>query len=224
MADFGLRRIGAGFRLTVVATAALAMGMGGATALAQDATPMEGNPVLPLVGVDGGVLGEVEVAEADGAVSFAIDVSGMEPGEHGIHVHAVGVCDPEADPPFDSAGGHFNPETTVHGPGEATTVADDGSTPMAHDHGEDVESHAGDLGNIVVAEDGSAMVTVTTSTVTLEPGAANSLADADGAALVIHADADDLVTDPSGNSGDRIACAVIFGATDMGTPVATPVS
>ncbi len=226
MAQFGQTGLVSRTKMALVGVAALALGFGGSSALAQDATPVEGNPVLPIVGVDGNALGTVEVWEADGAVTFAIEVQGLEPGEHGLHLHETGACDTETDPPFDTAGGHFNPETTVHGPGEATTVADDGSTPAEHDHGDgdDVESHAGDLGNIVVGEDGTASVTVTTSTVTLEPGVANSLADDDGTALVIHADADDLMTDPSGNSGDRIGCTVIFGGTDAGTPAATPVS
>lgn len=224
MAQFGQTSIISRTKMALVGIAALALGMGGGAALAQDATPVDGNPVLPIVGVDGNALGTVEVWEANGAVSFAIEVSGLEPGEHGLHLHEFGICDTETDPPFDSAGGHFNPDTTVHGPGEATTVAADGSTATEHEHGDDVESHAGDLGNIVVNEDGTASVIVTTTTVTLEPGLANSLADADGSALVIHADADDLMTDPSGNSGDRIGCTVIYGPTDAGTPVATPVS
>lgn len=223
MAQFGQTGIVARTRMALVGAAALALSLGGA-ALAQDATPVDGNPVLPIVGVDGNQLGTVEVWEADGMVTFEIEVSGLEPGEHGLHLHETGLCDTETDPPFDSAGGHFNPDVTVHGPGEATTVAADGSTPAEHEHGDDAESHAGDLGNIVVNDDGTASVTVTTSTVTLEPGLANSLADDDGTALVIHADTDDLMTDPSGNSGDRIGCTVIYGPTDIGTPAATPVS
>jgi Cu-Zn family superoxide dismutase len=221
MAQFGTPGLGTRLRVGVVGIASLALGLGGGAALAQDATPVEENPMLQIVGVDGGIIGDVEVWEEEGMVSMAISVSGLEPGDHGLHIHETGVCDPAADPPFDSAGGHYNPESTTHGPGEATMVAEDGSTPHAHDHAEGTESHAGDLGNLTVSDDGTAIVTVTTSTVTMAPGAANSLADADGSALVIHADADDLTTDPSGNSGDRIGCAVIFGAT---TPQATPVS
>jgi len=90
------------------------------------------------------------------------------------------------------------------------------------------ESHAGDLGNVTVGEDGRLSVTITTSTVTLQPGQETSLNDADGSALVIHAHKDDLHTDPSGDSGDRLACAVLFPSADgaaagaEATPASSP--
>ena len=83
------------------------------------------------------------------------------------------------------------------------------------------ESHAGDLGNITVDETGRISVSVTTTSVTFAVGAENSLADADGSALVIHENADDLMTDPTGESGGRITCAVLFAPTS-GTPAASP--
>ena len=101
---------------------------------------------------------------------------------HGTHLHAVGKCD---GPKFESAGSHWNPTGRKHG----------------RDHLEG--AHIGDIDNIAIAAGGSAK-SIATVAVT-----ANALADADGTSLVIHAKPDDYKTDPSGNSGDRIACAVI---------------
>ena len=110
------------------------------------------------------------------------------PGTHGIHVHAVGRCDP---PGFESAGPHWNPMSRQHG-----TLNPQGP-------------HMGDMMNITVAMDGSATVNVMTQGGTLR--GVDRLLDADGAAVVIHASADDYRTDPSGNSGARIACGVVQG-------------
>ena len=109
---------------------------------------------------------------------------------HGIHVHAVGKCDA---PDFMSAGGHFNPTMHQHG--------------LDNPQG----SHAGDMTNLTVASDGSASVDYLLKDASLASGA-NSLFGPDGTALVIHADMDDEKTDPSGNSGARIACGVISRA------------
>lgn len=183
-----------------------------APTIAQDATPAaspEAALEIELLNVDSEPVGSATLTEADGGVEIAVTVEGLEPGDHGIHIHEMGVCDPKGETPFASAGDHFNPTDAAHGPGPATPEAD---AP---------EAHAGDLGNITVAEDGSGTLTLTTDRVTLASDAGNSLAGANGSALVIHADADDLVTDPSGNSGDRIACGVLFTPTDGGTPIAS---
>lgn len=229
MAQLGLSLF-ASMRAASIALMALALGLGGASALSQEASPAAEGSTYSIVDDQGNQIGEVTVWQEGDEVYFAVDVTGLEPGEHGIHLHAIGACDTMTEPPFDSAGGHFNPDDTMHGPGKSKHHDDKMgmdmgmATPAMHGHGDGMDSHAGDLGNITVGEDGSAMVTISTSTVTLEPGLANTLADDDGTALVIHADADDLMTDPSGNSGGRIACAVIVGASTVGTPVATPVS
>jgi Cu-Zn family superoxide dismutase len=109
---------------------------------------------------------------------------------HGIHVHTVGRCD---GPGFESAGPHWNPTNRRHG--------------MNNPQG----PHGGDLPNVTVAANGvlGETVTLVGADLTTPPGVPGALIDADGAALVIHAQADDYVTDPSGNSGARIACAVI---------------
>ena len=104
-------------------------------------------------------------------------------------MHAVGKCDP---PDFASAGPHWNPTGKKHG--------------MSNPAG----PHAGDLPNVVVKANG-----VLGATLVLSAASMSSLIDADGAALVIHAAADDNMTDPSGNSGARIACAVLQPLVEM---------
>ena len=153
---------------------------------------------------DGRTVGTAQFSEAAGGVRLSLQVSGLPPGGHGIHVHAVGQCDPAA---FTSAGAHFNPDSRQHG--------------LSNPAG----PHAGDLPALVVAPNGQASYTATSARVTLGPGPA-SLFDADGSALIIHAAADDQVTDPTGNSGDRIACGILVrGAARLpatGAPGSAP--
>ena len=142
-----------------------------------------GGPQFALMGASGQVLGQVRMWATPGGVTFRIGAAGLPHGIHGVHVHSVGRC---VGPGFASAGPHWNP--------------------TAHKHGfnNPAGPHAGDLPNVTVAANG-----VLAEAVTLPGASFASLLDADGAALVIHARADDYATDPSGNSGDRIACAVI---------------
>lgn len=121
-----------------------------------------------------------------GGVTVELDLKGLPPGEHAVHFHAV----PKCEPPFTSAGAHFNPANKKHG--------------LQNPEG----PHAGDMPNFKVGSDGTAKTTVTNKNVTLG-GESNSLYANGGTALVIHAAADDMKTDPAGNAGDRIACGTI---------------
>lgn len=121
-------------------------------------------------------------------VKVTLEASDLPPGEHGFHIHENGVCEA---PDFESAGGHFNPTDTKHG-------FDQPEGP-----------HAGDLPNIQVDEDGNVFADAAAEMVTLEKGQNHSLLKEGGTALVIHSEADDYESQPSGDAGERIACGVI---------------
>ncbi len=144
--------------------------------------PSAGARAVPLVNASGQAIGEVRVVDNGTGATLLVTARSLPAGVHGIHVHDVGVCDP---PDFKSAGPHWNPTNKQHG-----AVNPQGA-------------HVGDLQNVTVAPDGSLDAEIAV------PGAAGPMLDTNGAALVIHADPDDYRTDPSGNSGARIACAVL---------------
>ena len=136
----------------------------------------------------GNVVGEAKFTEdAAGKLHVNVKVEGITPGLHGIHLHTVGSCSPT----FAAAGGHHNP--------------------LARQHGLDNPSgaHSGDLPNLVVNGAGRGHLDAVSDRATLSPGPA-TLFDADGSSVIIHAAEDDQMTDPTGNSGGRIACGVIM--------------
>jgi Cu-Zn family superoxide dismutase len=191
----------------------------GVTAQEQEATPAdyaeEGMVSAIVMDAEGNEIGAAVFIPIEGGTQVEIEVQGLPEGDHGIHIHETGVCDPGGDEAFSSAGGHFNPTGATHG---GPMIGDAGATPQAE------QSHAGDLGNITIGSDGSGSLSFSTNAFMVEEGAENSLRDDDGSAIVVHESPDDLMTDPSGNSGARIACGVIFapGQSESEDVVATP--
>jgi Cu-Zn family superoxide dismutase len=141
--------------------------------------------------VQGQEVGTVDLIETPAGVLLKLVVKGLRPGEHAVHVHAVGKC----EPPFDSAGGHFNPGAKKHG-----LLVPEGP-------------HAGDMPNLHVPESGEVIIEILNPAITLEKDKPNSVFGPNGAAIVIHAGADDYKSDPAGNAGGRIVCGVIQQGT-----------
>jgi len=149
---------------------------------------------------DGAEIGTVELSENGGGTGVHVELSGLEPGFRGLHIHQIGECEPDSADPEDpqetgdflSAGGHLNPDDV--------------------DHGE----HVGDLPPLLVTDDGSATATVISDRFTIE-----ELLDTDGTAFMVHSEADNFAHIPdrygeadqdtldTGDAGDRVACAVI---------------
>jgi Cu-Zn family superoxide dismutase len=131
------------------------------------------------------VSGVITFSSQEGAVRVVADLEGLTPGKHGFHIHEKGDC---SAPDAASAGDHFNPAGAPHGAPE---------NPVA-------QRHAGDLGNVEANEDGKAHFEITDQIITLE--GQNSIV---GKAVIVHAQPDDLSSQPTGNAGPRVACGVI---------------
>jgi len=130
--------------------------------------------------------GTAKLVAVENGVGAHVEVQGAAPGLHGVHIHEKGDCN---DPKAASAGGHYNPAAGPHHGGPATAVR-----------------HGGDLGNLEVGADGKGALDVVVQDVSLD-GVQNGVV---GKAIVVHEKADDLQTDPAGNSGARIGCGVIL--------------
>jgi Cu-Zn family superoxide dismutase len=140
-----------------------------------------------LKNADGKDVGSGILIETPAGVLLKLSIEGLQAGEHAFHVHAVGKC----EPPFTSAGGHFNPGNKHHG-----LLSTEGQ-------------HAGDMPNLHIPLSHNVVVEVLNTAITLEKGRQNSVFDSDGSAIIIHASKDDYMTDPTGDAGARIACGVI---------------
>ena len=136
---------------------------------------------------DGSPVGRATARDVQGGLRVTIDAMGLPTGTHGAHIHTTGRCD---GPDFMTAGGHWNP--------------------TSHQHGKDNPQgmHMGDMPNMQAKPDGSGEIEYVVPGGTISDGA-TPLLDADGAAIVIHAQADDYKSDPTGNAGGRVACGVL---------------
>jgi Cu-Zn family superoxide dismutase len=140
-----------------------------------------------LKNAEGKNVGSAELSQLPAGVLIKLSLNGVPAGEHAFHVHAAGKC----EPPFTSAGGHFNPDSKKHG-----LMANEGH-------------HAGDMPNLHIPQDGALAIEVVNASVTLEKSKPNSLFGPNGTALIVHAGKDDYKTDPTGDAGGRIACGVV---------------
>ena len=150
--------------------------------------------VVELKNAKGDSVGTATIIQLRRGVAINLNLNGLPPGEHAIHIHQNAKCEANPSAPqdaFKSAGPHFNPEGKKHG--------------LKNPEG----AHAGDMTNFPVSSDGTSTARVVNPNVTLDTDVSNSLYSNGGTALVIHEKTDDMKTDPAGNAGARIACGVI---------------
>lgn len=172
--------------LRCVVAASLALVLSACASAPRPATPGATAASAAILDAAGTAVGTASLSQTSAGVLISASLTGIGSGTHGLHVHEVGRCD---GPAFTTAGGHFNPEGKQHG--------------FRNSNG----AHAGDLPNVSPPQNGSLTFDVLLPNASLS--GRNALLDADGASIVVHASADDYLTDPSGNSGSRIACGVI---------------
>ncbi|WP_239806238.1 superoxide dismutase family protein [Croceicoccus hydrothermalis] len=174
-------------QITLALLAGSAFAMGGCATLneaADDIGLSDETATATLRTADGTDVGTVTTMPMNGGIHVMVNAYNMPTGTHGAHIHTTGRCDA---PDFSSAGGHWNPTNVPHG-----TMNDDGV------------AHAGDLPNLVIGADGSGSIDAMAPV-----GTFDAMLSGDGSAFIIHANADDGVSQPSGDAGSRIACGVL---------------
>ncbi len=160
------------------------------------AQTLKAHAIADVVGFGGKKIGTVDFSQTGHGVLIEIELSGLPPGAHGVHIHGSGVC--EARKHFASAGPHLS------------------LVPHAHGYLAKGGPHEGDLPNQFAAGDGALHASTITNAFTIGNGE-RSIFDRDGAAIIVDSKADDYVSQPAGNSGDRIACGVIVRTVAPGT-------
>ena len=156
-----------------------------------------------LISREGNPIGNLSIEPVEQGVRLAMHVEGLSPGPHAVHFHEHGRCEP---PDFESAGSHFDPA----GGGQH-------GMPDGDQDPEDPDHHAGDMLNQDVNDQELLSTVMVNDTVALSEGQPNSLVEGDGTALIIHAQPDDYESQPSGDAGDRVACAPITSEQTVGT-------
>jgi len=179
-----VRKAMLGLRLVLVGGAAAVLGAYACAATAsKPASPAQAKATIEARS-GSSLTGTATFTEKDGGVDVVVDVSGAPAGTHAVHLHEKGDC---SAPDATSAGGHFNPTNVPHG------------APDAPQH------HAGDFGNMTVGADGKGHLTLHSGMLTVGPGPGSVI----GHAIIVHANADDMTTQPTGNAGGRIGCGVV---------------
>jgi len=175
------------FRISSATASLLFAGTMLLTPGAVSAAHHEGKTVADIVDGQGQTKGRAILSQHKDGIHVDVKAVGLPAGVHAVHIHTTGAC---TGPDFTSAGGHWNPGKKQHG------------------HDNPAGAHMGDMPNMAVGEDGTGELTTIVKGAMLE-GGSQPLFDADGAAVVVHAMADDYKSDPSGNAGGRLGCGVI---------------
>lgn len=173
--------------LALIAPISAAIGLSACTTMGSDMPSSATMARASLMSGEGAPRGTATISEVPGGLRVLVNASGLTAGVHAVHIHTTGIC---TGPDFTSAGGHWNPVNRKHGRDNAQGM------------------HMGDMPNMTVGADGSGSLDYLVPQAMLQ-GGTMPLMDADGGAIVVHAQADDYKTDPTGNAGGRAACGVI---------------
>ncbi len=173
-------------RAVFCAGLAIALGLTGPALAAAS----KARAIAHLVARDGSATGTIAFSATSHGVLIEYDLKGLTPGAHAIHIHTSGNCDPKVA--FTSAGPHFSPDPT-----------------KMHGYMAQHSPHPGDLPNEYAAADGTLHASTISNAFSLGNGK-KSIFDRDGASIIVDARGDDYISQPAGNSGDRIACGVIM--------------